>query len=447
LKIDPGLRGQTPRVDAPVPFCDGAVKGWRLRLPGSHPLATPAVVDGRVYVGGGFGSYDFFALDAATGSLAWHYQTEDDGPTAAVVAEDCVVFNTESCELEVLSTAGRRIWKKWLGDPLLSMPAVANGRVFMAFPDTHGDHRHYLACFGLNDGQEFWRQPIAGEIITCPVLADGAVYLTTLDGTLACFAQTDGQPRWQESRNATSAPAVWREQCYFSQRREGEAPRGGRPQQTEHLSSKFSAAGTPTNMFDGTVGDADYLDHEKRQRGSAHYRTCTDYDAGVGFAGHKGDSKIHQAMHNLGQAQVSAVWAYQGSKPFVARGRVYSGLGDTVHAVDPQTREVFWKQKLRDSKDELLDSWLTPPAVVNGKLFLGTIDGRVVCLSADTGATLWSATVGEPVLFQPAVVRGCVYAPTGAGSLFCLETGDAADDGWNMWGATAAHNGRLDDGF
>src|SRR4051812_44804829 len=116
MKIDARQRGQLPQVQAPVAFVDAASdkRGWKVTLPGNRPLATPAVIDGRVFLGGGFGSYDFYALDAVTGNVAWQYQTEDDGPTAAVVAEDCVVFNTESCELEVLTTAGQRLWKKWL---------------------------------------------------------------------------------------------------------------------------------------------------------------------------------------------------------------------------------------------------------------------------------------------------------------------------------------------
>src|SRR5438552_10724499 len=151
MKIDERMRGQKPRVEEPTRFRaqDGTVTGWRVRIPGGRPLATPAVGGGRVFLGGGFGSYDFFALDAATGALVWHYQTEDDGPTAAVVADGYIVFNTESCELEVLSLEGQRVWKKWLGDPLLSMPAVESGRVFMAYPDSGGDRRHYLACFRL----------------------------------------------------------------------------------------------------------------------------------------------------------------------------------------------------------------------------------------------------------------------------------------------------------
>jgi S-adenosylmethionine:tRNA ribosyltransferase-isomerase len=79
MKIDPKLKGNAPQVEAATPFSEGAISGWRLRLPGGRPLATAAVAEGRVYIGGGFGSCDFFALDAVTGQLIWHYQTEDDG--------------------------------------------------------------------------------------------------------------------------------------------------------------------------------------------------------------------------------------------------------------------------------------------------------------------------------------------------------------------------------
>ena len=92
--------------------------------------------------------------NADDGSLAGQYQTRNDGPTAAVVDDDRVVFNTESCELEVLRVDGTPVWKKWLGDPLMSMPTVANGRVYIAYPDTRGDRHHYLACFDLMTGHE-----------------------------------------------------------------------------------------------------------------------------------------------------------------------------------------------------------------------------------------------------------------------------------------------------
>jgi outer membrane protein assembly factor BamB len=449
MKIDANLRGKLPPVHEPAPFqsSDGRFRGWKVALPGGHSLASPAVVNGRVFLGGGFGSYDFYAFNADDGTLAWQYQTSDDGPTAAVVDDDHVVFNTESCELEVLTTDGTPVWKKWLGDPLMSMPAVASGRVYMAYPDTKGDRRHYLACFDLRSGTEYWKTPIEGEVITTPVLAEEHVHFSTLDGTIYRLRQTDGRTEWNEPRNATSSPVVWEGECYFSQRQEvaRNAARGG-AYQTEHLSARKLRA-AEYRHYRETSREADWLDHEKRRVGSPVYRDSEARDAAVGFAQFKGDAKMHQAMANLGKSHVHAIWAYQGSKPFVSRARLYAAQGDTVSAADPRSDRVLWKTTIgrtREGNAELLDSPLTPPSIVNGKLFFGSVAGELHCLSAESGEEVWKISIGEPIVFQPAVAGGRVYVGTDSGSLVCVETGDRNDDGWLMWGADAAHNGRLD---
>jgi outer membrane protein assembly factor BamB len=445
MKIDAKLRGHLPRVSDPVAWSGKDRKGWKVSIPGGRPLATPALADGRLFLGAGFGSYDFFAFDALSGSLLWQYQTEDDGPTAAVVQEDLVAFNTESCELEVLTVEGKSVWKKWLGDPLMSMPAIQGERIFQAYPDSRTDHHYYLAAFELRTGRELWKQPLPGEVITAPVLAEGNVHLAHLDGAISCFQQEDGKEIWREEKKATSSPAVWQGQCYFSQREEVIIPRaaGGGVQQTEHLSARGRGAKAATVAYAATAAKADYLDHAKRQARSPHYALYQHADSMVGFGAHKGSAKMAQAMGNLGQGHVSGLWAYQGSKPFVYRGRLFSAIGDAFHCVEPNTKEVFWKRCLHDNPDgqEVLDNCLTPPALANGKLFAGTIQGEVCCLAAETGEVLWRESLGEPVIFQPAVVNGRVYAATNSGNLFCLETGDPRDDGWFMWGATAAHNG------
>ena len=95
----PGRKiGPPPEVAAPVSFVskDGRIKGWRVVIPGNRPLATPAVADGRVFLGGGFGSNEFYAFDAATGQKLWTYRTNDDGPSAAVVHSSPSMSSTET---------------------------------------------------------------------------------------------------------------------------------------------------------------------------------------------------------------------------------------------------------------------------------------------------------------------------------------------------------------
>jgi outer membrane protein assembly factor BamB len=447
MQIDPRRRGQLPRVDPPVSFMskDGQIRGWRVSIPGRRPLATPAVLDGRLFLGGGFGSYEFYAFDADSGRVAWQYQTADDGPTAAVAKDDFVAFNTESCELEVLTVTGKPVWKVWLGDPLMSMPAIHRRRVYVSFPDSRGDRRHYLAAFDLGTGREMWRQPIDAETISAPVVVDDDVYLSNVAGTIFRFRQTDGQMTWRQPKNATSSPMVWRGQCYFSQRREVSNSAAGKhgPQQMEHLATRGIDPDSSTMVFEGTEGLADYLDFQKRQMRSPRYAASMGHDAAVGFSAHKGDANMRGAMGNLGHAHVFGIWAYQGSKPTVYRGKLYGALGDTVYCADPATQAILWKRRLGNdgAHTEVLDSALTPPVTVNGKLFLGSIQGELFCLAATSGDILWSIRLGEPIIFQPAVARGRVFVGTEGGSLYSLETGDAQDDGWQMWGGTAAHNG------
>jgi hypothetical protein len=54
MKIDPKQKGHLPKVENPALFVspDGRFHGWKVKIPGHHSLATPAVVDGRVFVGG-----------------------------------------------------------------------------------------------------------------------------------------------------------------------------------------------------------------------------------------------------------------------------------------------------------------------------------------------------------------------------------------------------------
>jgi Ca-activated chloride channel family protein len=427
-------------------------KGWRVVIPGGKPLATPAYADGKIFLGGGFGSHEFYALDAKTGKQQWVYRTGDDGPTAAVISGELIAFNTESCELEIITRAGKPVWKKWLGDPLMSMPAIHNGRVYMAYPDSKGGGGHKLACFDLKTGQEKWKYRIAGDIITAPVIDNNSVYLTTVDGTMYCFACDDGKLAWSEKKNATSSPAIYDGKTYFSQRgeREVKGADGKIVKQREEvlfarpIAPSAGSAGGSGRALTETSRPADYLDSTKRGALSKLEKEFKGNDAGVGFATAPQAANLPLAMNNLGQGTVNGVWSYQGSRPFVYTGQLYSSMGDEIKCVDPKTEKVVWKHSVRDKNDKgpLVDAALTPPATVNRKLFIGTSAGQVLCLNAEDGKELWRATVGDPIVFQPAVAHGRVFVGTANGRIYCIETGDEDDHGWLMWGANPEHNGR-----
>jgi Ca-activated chloride channel family protein len=447
-QVIPARRGVAP---APFHSKDGKFSGWKVTIPGGRPLATPAVVAGQVFLGGGFGSHEFYSLDAATGNTRWIYHTADDGPTAAVFSDGKIAFNTESCELEVITQNGKPLWKKWLGDPLMSMPAAADGVVYMAYPNSRGDAKYYVAAFDLGSGKELWKSPVASEIITAPVIDGERLYLATVDGSLVSFDRRRGARIFEENKNATSAPAVWNGQCFFSRREASMVSKNGSPvpQQNEMVAKRANIRAARIMDLPATTRPADYLDYEKRAANSAQERTSQSLDASVGFAGalNKGSANISKTRANLGKGSVHGVWAYQGSKPFVDHGRVFSSMGNAVICTDAESGKVLWTRTIgvyktdADKTRAQLDSSLTPPAIVNGKVFVVSTFGEVLALSAQTGDTLWSVDIGEPVAFQPVITRGRVYVATNNGSVFSFDTGDAHDDGWQMWGATSLHNG------
>src|SRR5213082_556380 len=117
----------------PVSFkTRGGKEAWVLRVPGNRPIATPAYADGLIFVGGGYGSHEFYALKADSGEVAWKINPTDDGPSAAVVDDGYCAFNTESCTVIVVEArTGKQMWQEWLGDPLMSQPAIADGKLYI----------------------------------------------------------------------------------------------------------------------------------------------------------------------------------------------------------------------------------------------------------------------------------------------------------------------------
>lgn len=437
-------------------FTVNGTSGWRLSTPEDLPLATPAFAQGKLYFGGGYGSHAFYAVDAATGKTAWQIATEDDGPTAAVVEGDDVLFNTESCTLYCVDAGtGKMRWKKWLGDPLMNQPAAWAGKVYMAYPGKDG--RHHLTCIEIRSGKELWNSTISGDIISAPVLDGGVAYLSTLDGTVYAFDALTGKRAWSKQYNATSAPWVHEKQIYVSLREPGAARKGaqdrtaGAPGKPGAAPGAASAPAESVARVDTSAGreigqrqaqrSAEYLtrSYNAAQKKDSLYK---NQDAGVGFAGAAPPSaKIDQAGANFGLSNVASVWAYQGSRPCVYRGRLYTAQHDLLRCTEARTGRLYWEAQFTDTKRYEGGRALLPPAVAGDSVFAATATGQLFCLDSETGKIRWHVEVGEPVSFQPVVMNGRIYLATDRGSVFSIDARAPKATGWAMWGGNAQHNG------
>jgi outer membrane protein assembly factor BamB len=170
-------------------------------LPASEPvpdpfdfyLSSPAVANGAVYFGSGDGNV--YALEAATGSLKWKFQTADVVHASPAVADGLVFVGSWDTYFYALdANTGAEKWKFKTGeDPafhnqigIQSSAAVANGIVYFGCRDSK------LYALDAHTGAKLWVVDNKGSwVIGSPAIHDGKVFFTTSDSGL--FHAVDAQ--------------------------------------------------------------------------------------------------------------------------------------------------------------------------------------------------------------------------------------------------------------
>ncbi len=124
-------------------------------------------------------------------------------------------------------------------------------------------------------------------------------------------------------------------------------------------------------------------------------------------------------------------------KPVVAYDTVYSAsrMGDVV-AFDVKTGKELWQVDLSDvdHKRSFWDSRVSallaggPVAGLN-KVFIGSENGKIYALDAQSGALVWQADIKGEIISAPAVDSGIVVVNTASGIMKAFN----ADDGKELW--------------
>ncbi|MFP6854713.1 MAG: PQQ-binding-like beta-propeller repeat protein [Opitutales bacterium] len=442
INLDKALKINIPRVTpdlSPVSFetSDG-LSGWFTHFPGSRPIATPAYDKSLLFVGGGYGSYEFVALDAASGEVVWRTTTADDGPTAAVVEDDLVAFNTESCSIIVCRTqTGEVVWQEWLGDPLMSQPAIDKGKLFLAYPTGQRQgspiRGHAMLCADLRTGRHVWEQEITGDVMTAPVISDDQLFFTCFDGTAFCLDAESGKVEWRERTDSTAAPLVVEDEVIMPEKRQT------RQQVEEPVWRRNRNTGERSHAEAMMIKEAAFLGVGESMSTGLDNDYCADLDGSVGFASAPHAAKLNAAHRHVGVSTVAAAWAYQGSRASYGKGKFYQAGSGSVDCTDKKTGQS-WKTKFTGKDVNLDDQIFLPPSMGKDYLYLGSRYGHLVSVNQDTGSTGFCYQTSHPMSFQPCLAEGSIYVGTNHGGLLCLKTGQNDASDWHMWGGNAQHN-------
>ena len=165
---------------------------WRLK----GAVEAGPVTDGqRIYVAGRDGNVYALepgrpepVLELSTGSLG--------GVSATPAVGDGRLFlgTTDGTGLLVAVDLkeGREVWRTPLGGPLRASPALRGGALYVGSDDFH------LYCVDATGGRIRWKVPTSGAVRTTPVFGTEALYFGSEDGSLYAASIEGGKQLWKK---------------------------------------------------------------------------------------------------------------------------------------------------------------------------------------------------------------------------------------------------------
>ena len=108
---------------------------------------------------------------------------------------------------------------------------------------------------------------------------------------------------------------------------------------------------------------------------------------------------------------------------------------------DPRTGRSLWSVKLEGDLENEGGFLGSPPAAAGGQIFLATLKGEVLQVAPSKGKINKTYEVGSPIRFHPAIDSGRIYVGTQDGKVVCINTDNAEFTGWSTWCGNSSHTG------
>ena len=181
----------------------GSGAGYRSKI-----LAHPVSADGIIYTMDSAGTVSAFQV--ATGARLWRFDTPEDkdrsdniGGGLAVDQGTLYAVNGLAEMVALDAAKGTVRWRTGIGTPARSSPTIADGRIFLSTIDNR------LLAFATQDGRQLWAYqgttaPTAVLGQSAPAYADGFVVAGFGSGEIAAVRADSGIVVWTDSLAATN---------------------------------------------------------------------------------------------------------------------------------------------------------------------------------------------------------------------------------------------------
>jgi outer membrane protein assembly factor BamB len=304
----------------------------------------PAVVDGVLYISGGYGT-SVYAMNATTGASIWNYTVVTWIVSSPAVDDGKVYFGGFDKNVTALNAVtGAFIWNfttpGWIA---ASSPAVEDDVVYIG-----GGYGNAFYALNATDGSQLWNYTLSNNVHSSPAISEGKVYFGSFDRNVYALNSTTGAKVWNYSTegNVFSSPAIANGFVYIGS-----------------YDGNLYALNTTTGekLWNYTTGN-----WVAASPGVAN---------GIVFVGSY-DSNVYAFNASTG----AKLWNYTtggaiSSSPAISsNGLVYIGSGDNkTYAFNAQTGAVVWTYQ---TNGDMFDS----PAIVDGVVYAPSRDGKVYAI-------------------------------------------------------------------
>jgi outer membrane protein assembly factor BamB len=305
-----------------------------------------------------------------------------------------------------------------------------------------GDGKLFLgsfqgAVYALNgaDGTFLWRSSKLGMANTySATYYEGKLYHGTATTTLTCYNANTGQILWDKNEGGRSFFVYGMAAAYGRIFAHNIDANGGFvgcwDAQTGNMLWKTSAfyyiGYIEPALADGKL----YLQtSDQPEGGEVAGLTSTGYEFSCI------DAFTGQKLWTLDQSV---------SQPIIAYGNLYAGGTCYGDSYQTPTAWTYWRGNMNSpgvtnqiAPEKLNVRWTftaggpitSSPAIVNGKVYVGSNDNNIYCVDADNGNKIWEFTTGFRVASSPAVSGGVVYTGSDDGYVYAIN----ADNGQKIW--------------